>query len=126
MIGNLASVSTPAATVATSALAAPALAGDGADITPMRHGGFGPNRVLVSLDGSAAQIVTTAFLWGYRLSQWWKFKALNAGAVITIVGTDQGFAEIVDGAGIFERLAVSGTVSAGTTAQRFERVELLG
>jgi hypothetical protein len=105
----------------------PSADGDGVDITGWRlGGGFGPSRAALFLDGSEAQTLTSPTggadgpeLWGYRLSQWWRLGYLNNGADIVIAGASQGFPTEVDVVGIFERLAVAATPSAGTTTAKF-------
>ena len=113
------------------AAARPAVAGDGVDITSWRTSGqFSGPLAAIFLDGSQAQTINSPTggasgveLWGYRLSQWWLIGYLNAGTAIPVVGVDQGFAAEVNVIGIFDRLAVAGTPSAGTTTAKLVPME---
>lgn len=117
----LAMVAPNLVTVAVTA-ARPSAAGDGVAVTSWRtNGEFAPRLAAVFLDGSTAQTLASPTggsegpeLWGYRLSQWWRIGVLNNGADIPIVGASQGFALRVDVVGVFERLHVAATPSAGT------------
>ena len=48
----------------------------------------------------------------------------NGGSAITITDLDRGFAQAVDVVGVCERLAVSGTPSAGTVQALFIPTEV--
>lgn len=108
-------------TVAVTA-ARPSAPGDGVAITSWRtNGEFSTRLAAVFLDGSTAQTLASPTggadgpeLWGYRLSQWWRIGVLHNGADIPIVGASQGFTIRVDIVGVFERLHIAGTPSAGT------------
>src|SRR5689334_17567250 len=53
---------------------------------------------------SSVTIAAPAIIWGYRNGQWYEVKRLNSGSSI-IVTSGNGYAEIVDFLGIWERLA---------------------
>lgn len=109
----------------------PTVAGDGVDITGWRANGiFAPPLAALFIDGTIAQTVDAptggangAELWGYRLSQWWRLGYLNDGAAIEIAGGVQGYAQEINILGIFERLAVAGTPSAGTTLAKMAPID---
>jgi hypothetical protein len=119
------------ATGATDIGARPAVAADGVDITSWRPDSKrSPRLVQAFIAGSAAASITEPAsgtigveLWGYALSQWWLLGALNDGAAIPIVSATQGFAESLNEIGDFDRLAVAGTVSAGTATYVFAPLE---
>lgn len=112
----------------------PSAAGDGVDISSWRSSGNFSNPVAaVFVDGSQAQTVDSPTggssgveLWGYRFSQWWLLGFLNNKTAIPIAGAAQGFAQQVDVIGIFERLAVAGTVSGGAATAKLVPLEALG
>lgn len=118
------------ATVAVSATR-PILSSDGVSVTHWRaNGAFAPPLAVVFLDGSTAQTITVPTggsegveLWGYRLSTWWKIGFLHNAADIVIAGASQGFAQEVNILGVFERLAVAGTPSSGTTQASFAPID---
>jgi len=106
-------------------------AGDGVAITTWRiNGKFSPTRAALFLDGSAAATITAPTggaegpeLWGYVQGQWWFVGYLNRGADVFIVDADRGFAQEIDVIGIFERLCVAGTQSAGAVAVKLAPIE---
>lgn len=104
----------------------PSGAGAGVDVTSWRQNAlFGPPLAAVFLDGSGAQTLSSPTggtagpeLWGYVKGEWWLIGYLNNGTDIAIVGAAQGFAQEMQVMGIFERLAVAATISAGTCNAR--------
>lgn len=111
--------------------ARPALITDGVDITTWRPDSKrSPRLVQMFISGTGAASITEPAsgtigveLWGYTLGQWWLIGALNSGAAIPIVGATQGFAQSLNEIGDFDRLAVAGTVSAGTATVVFAPLE---
>lgn len=101
--------------------ARPVAAGDGVDITNWRVTGlFGPPLASVMLGGTLAANVSSPTggangveVWGYVQTAWWLIGYLNNGADVPLAGAGQGFAQEMDVIGIFERLAIAGTPSAG-------------
>jgi len=97
---------------------------DGVDITGWRLTAgyvYCPGVAVLRLQGSAALTLASPTdgldgpeLWGYRDAAWWRLGYLNNGLDILIVGADQGFAAEVDFVGVFDRIAVAGTPSAGS------------
>lgn len=98
--------------------------GDGVDVTAWQLtalGGFGPPAAVLFLDASEPLTLASPTggldgpeVWGYWLSKWWRLGYLNNSVDIVIVGPSQGFAAELAIIGIFDRLAVAGTPSAGT------------
>ncbi len=119
------------ATSATAIGARPALSTDGVDVTTWRPDGKrSPRLAQVFIAGSTAASITEPSsgtigveLWGYVLGQWWLLGALNSGNAIPIVSATQGHAETLNEIGDFDRLAVAGTVSAGTATYVFAPLE---
>lgn len=118
------------ATSAVAIGARPSVAGDGVDITAWRSGAFTCAQATVLVDGSAAAALTApgagtegVELWGYVLSQWWLIGSLHDGNQINIAGDSQGFAQVLNDLGAFERLAVAATVSAGSATAKFVPME---
>ena len=109
----------------------PSSGSDGVDITSWRTGGaFSSPLATVFVDGSQAANVTSPTggsngveLWGFRLSQWWLIGYLNNGSAIPVVGDTQGFAQEIDVVGVFDRLAVAGTMSAGSGTAKLVPME---
>lgn len=100
--------------------ARPTLAADGVDITtwPVKR----PAAFTVFLSNDAAATVTGPGgvgtgpeCFGYRadLGKWFMFGYLNRNQAITIPAAADGYAEIVQYAGLFDRLAIVCTASAG-------------
>lgn len=110
--------------------AAPTLAGDGVAITSWRISGeFSGPYAWVSIYGSAPATITAPAaggdgveIYGYRLGMWWLIAELRDGRDTTI-STTKGYAQAVNIIGIFERLAVVGTVSAGTATVKLAPIE---
>lgn len=98
--------------------------GDGIDITSWRistGGQKGPAICALFLEGSEALTLESPTggldgpeIWGWRLSAWWRLGYLNNGLPIPIVSSTQGFATQIDGVGIFDRIAIAGTPTAGS------------
>lgn len=102
----------------------PATAEDGVDITSWRltaSAGYGPSVAAVFLDGTEALTLDSPTggidgpeIWGYRLAKWYRLGYLNNGLPIPIASASLGFAAQVEGVGIFERIAIAATPSAGS------------
>lgn len=110
--------------------AAPTLVGDGVDITPWRTTGeFSGAYAMVAVTGDTDTTITAAVggqgveIWGYRLGKWWLISELRDGRDIT-VGPTRGYAQAVNIIGVFERLAVVGTVPLGVATARLAPIEL--
>jgi hypothetical protein len=110
--------------------AAPTVVGDGVDITSWRSAGeFSGAYAMVAVHGSVDAVISAAAggqgveIWGYRLGKWWLISELRDGRDITI-GANKGYAQAVNIIGVFERLAVVGTVSAGVATARLAPIEL--
>ena len=109
----------------------PSAASDGVDITTWRlDSSNAPRLAQVFIDGSGAASITSPSdgsigveLWGYTMGQWWLIAVLNSGNDIPIAGDTQGFAQSVNEIGDFDRLAVAGTVSAGSATAKFAPLE---
>lgn len=94
---------------------------DGVSILPWRiNNKFSSPRAALFLDGSATATLESPTggslgveLWGFVLSKWWLIGYLNRGEDIPITDGDRGFAQQFDVGGVFERLAIAGTPSAG-------------
>lgn len=107
--------------------------GDGVDITSWRISSdsqMGPAICAAFIDGSEALTINSPTggldgpeIWGWRLSQWWRLGYLNNGLPIIIVGATQGFATQIEGVGIFDRLAVSGTPTVGTATAKLVPIQ---
>lgn len=105
----------------TNVGARPTLASDGVDILHWRtNGEFSTPLAALLIDGSLAMTIGSPAggadgveLWGYRLAQWWRIGVVNDGQDVPIVGPGQGFGQAINVVGVFERLAISGTPSAG-------------
>lgn len=110
----------------------PTLAGHGVDVTTWRSNVFFSSQMAVlMIDGDAAMSITSPTggasgveLWGYRLSQWWRIGFLNDGQAVDIAGASQGYAAQVDIIGIFDRLAICGTPSAGAAVANLIPIEV--
>lgn len=65
-------------------------------------------------NGAGATIGTNISLWGFNpnTSTWYLVKVLNGADGITLA-TGSGYSEIVEGLGLYSRVALSLTVSAG-------------
>lgn len=108
----------------------PAAAGDGVDIKFWRtNNQFSAGMAAVFLSGTAPATVNApagalgAELWGYAMTKWWLAGVLHDGLDIPIIGASQGFMQQLSILGIFERLAVAATVSAGIVTATFVPVE---
>ncbi|MDQ3295062.1 MAG: hypothetical protein M3619_00570 [Myxococcota bacterium] len=109
----------------------PSLPVDGVDVTNWRtNNAFSSPYVAMFLDGTVAASVNSPTggvdgveLWGYRLSQWWRIGVINKGAPIVLAGNLQGYATKINVVGIFERLALAGTSSAGVVAVKFAPID---
>ena len=109
----------------------PSTALHGVDVTSWRTGVFFSSQMAALLvDGDRAMTIASPTLgangvelWGYRLSQWWRIGYLNDGQSIDIAGDLQGYATEVDIIGIFDRIAIAGTPSAGTAVAKLIPIE---
>jgi len=109
--------------------ARPSAPGDGVDVTSWRTNGFSGASAAVMLKGSAAATVTSPTdgaqgveLWGYVLGKWRLIVELRDGRDIT-VDADRGYAQEANVIGVFERLAIAGTVSAGAVTGQIAPIE---
>jgi hypothetical protein len=111
--------------------ARPAIGSDGVDVTSWRiNGSFSTPLAALFVDGDRAMTITSPTggtagveLWGYRLAQWWLIGILNKGDDIVIAGAAQGYACECDVVGIFESLAIAGTVSAGAAVGKLAPIQ---
>lgn len=119
--------STMIATQAASDLTPPSSGSSGASIIASpdwMSSSMGPAAAMVSIVFSTSANMATPKLYGYRNSQWFVIGDLNNGS--TFAGTTTiGFAQAVQMVGVFERLAVGATLSAGTATVTFEPIEVL-
>lgn len=105
--------------VATTRPAAP---GDGMDISGWKtNGQFSSPLAALFLEGTEAADIASPTggangveLWGRNDGKWWICGYVNNGAVVPIAGADLGFAQEIQIVGIFDRLYICGTPSAGT------------
>lgn len=115
------------ATQASSTLAAPTDGSSGVAINASPDwmtSNMGPMAALVSIVFSTGADLSSAKLYGYRNSQWYAIGDINGG--VTFSGTAAiGFAQVVQMVGVFDRLAVGGTLSSGTAIVTFEPIEVL-
>jgi hypothetical protein len=119
-------ISMPESKLVTVAVSAtrPTTAGDGVAVTSWQWPALGnaaPSGAVLFLDASEALTLASPTggsdgpeVWGYRLSTWWRLGYLNNSIDIVIVGPAQGFAAELNIIGVFDRLAIAGTPSAGT------------
>ena len=117
----------------TVTAARPSAASDGVDVTSWRWsnlGAFAPRRAVLFLDGSQAQTLASPTggsegpeVWGQVLGQWWRAGVVNNGASVEIAGASQGAALEIVVMGVFERLAIAGTPSAGTCVAKLAPIE---
>lgn len=111
--------------------ARPSIVTDGADVTSWRADGTYASRLAsLFIGGTVACTITSPTggasgveLWGYRLAAWWRIGYLNDGADIAITSATQGYATQVDTLGVFDRLAIAGTASAGVASSQAAPVE---
>ncbi len=111
--------------------ARPSVAADGVDVTNWRtNNAFSSPFVALFIDGTVAASVASPTggadgveLWGYQLSQWWRLGVINKGAPIVLAGNLQGYATKINVVGIFERLALAGTPSAGVVSAKFAPID---
>lgn len=111
----------------------PTLNTDGVDLSTWKaNSTFAAPSALLVLDGSAAQTLASPTggasgpeLWGYVTSMglWCLIGYLNNGSSIPIVADAQGWAQRITNVGVFDRLAVAATVSAGTCAAKFMPID---
>src|ERR1051326_7244058 len=109
----------------------PSLATDGVDVTGWRdNGAFSPPLAGMFISGTVALTLNSpaggtrgAELYGWRLSKWWLIGYLNDGNAIDVVSADVGYAQEVDILGIFTRLAVVGSVTAGVATAEFAPID---
>jgi hypothetical protein len=121
-------VTTPIATTR------PTGAGDGVSITGwLSNGIFSPPLAGMFISGSGVLTLDSptggtrgAELYGWRLSKWWLIGYLNDGTAIGIGGAGLGYAQEVNILGIFTRLAVAASVSAGTAQAQFAPIDHWG
>ena len=119
------------AKMVTATIAArPALATDGVDITTWRTSStFTGAMAAVFIAGSTTATVTSPSggssgveLWGYRMTKWWLIAELRDGRDISVTSTT-GYSQAVNVIGVYDRLAVAGTVSAGTATAQLAPIE---
>ncbi len=118
------------ASVAVSATR-PTSALHGVDVMHWRANGvFAPVLACLFLDGTLAATLTSPTdgtsgveLWGYRLSQWWRLGYINDSVDVELAGNLQGFAQQLDVIGVFERLCIAGTVSAGAATAKLAPID---
>jgi hypothetical protein len=110
--------------------AAPDDANDGVSILSWRSTDeYSGAYAMVAVTGDTIGTVTAPVggqgveIWGYRLGKWWLISELRDGRDIA-VGPLRGYAQAVNIIGVFERLAVVGTVSAGVATARLAPIEL--
>lgn len=111
--------------------ARPALAGDGVDVTSWRPDGKrSPRDLQLFIAGTVAASITApgggtvgVELWGYKLGAWWFNCSINGANAVPIAGAGQGYAQPVYELGDFDRLAIAGTVSAGSASVVFAPLE---
>lgn len=111
----------------------PSISTDGVDITNWRTTSpYAPPLAALMLVGTAAANVSSptggsngAEVWGYvtAQSEWFLIGYLNSQTAVPIVGSAQGYAQEIDVIGIFDRLAVAGTVSAGTVTAKLAPID---
>lgn len=112
--------------------ARPTLAGDGIDVTSWRTGAaFSSPRAVAQIDGTVAATLSSPAggakgpeVWGYVDAQWWLIGYLNNGQDVPIVGNLQGFAQELDVIGIFDRIAIAATVSAGAATAKLYPIDV--
>lgn len=105
---------------AAAALAVPATASDGVDVSTWRTGStpLGFVQALIAIDSDASTTLTSPTLYGYGpygpsgASQWFVIGTLNGGTAIALTAA-VGFAQMFQFPCVFTRLAVGATVSAG-------------
>lgn len=110
--------------------ARPSSATDGVDITSWRtNGTFTGAMAAVFLSGSATATITSPTggssgveLWGYRMSKWWLIAELRDGRDISVTATT-GYAQAVNVIGVYDRLAIAGTVSVGSATAQLGPIE---
>lgn len=109
----------------------PTTAVDGQSITSWRvNGAFSMPLAAVMIDGDQALTLSSPTggtegveLWGYVLGQWWRIGVLHNGADIPIAGNLQGFVQQIQIIGIFERLCIAGTLSAGNAVAKLAPID---
>jgi hypothetical protein len=109
----------------------PTAIGDGVDISSWQdNGAFAPPLAGMFISGSTAQTLTSpptgtrgVELYGWRLSKWWLIGYLNDGQDIVISSASQGYAQEVNVLGIFTRLCVVASISAGTSMAQFAPID---
>lgn len=72
---------------------------------------------------SAVTMAAPVILWGYDNDQWYEIKRLNAAAAI-VMNTANGYSEMVDFLGIWERLAISSGAITGSHTVSASVIEL--
>lgn len=113
------------------AAARPTTDEDGVSILSWRtNGEFSGPIACVFIDGSLASTLDAPTdgangpeLWGYRLSQWWRIGYVNDGQAIELAGNLQGYVQEMNVIGIFERLCIAGTASAGAVVAKLAPID---
>ena len=95
---------------AQATLPAPTGASDGVAVD---FGESSPQLYLLGISGSTTISLTDASIWGYRNGAWSQITPLNNGDAIALTSTG-GRCFMLYALGVFDRLALVGTVSAGT------------
>jgi hypothetical protein len=106
--------------------ARPSVDADGIDITHWRQNGAYSGPLAFLAFHSTAPCVVSApdggsagpELWLRRLGKWHRVGYINDGTDVEVDGPDRGFAQAMNIIGVFERLYVAGTVSAGVATAR--------
>lgn len=108
----------------------PSLSTDGIDITTWRSSIMGYPDAIVMFDASVAANIQAPTggtegveLWGYIGSAWYLLASLHDGNQINLAGPGQGFSQELHDLASCDRLAVAGTVSAGTVTYKFGPLE---
>lgn len=104
----------------------PTAPGDGVSIEPWKtNGQFSAPLAALFVSGTEALELTSPTggangveLWGFRDGKWWVCGYVNNGYPVPIAGEDLGFAQEIQIVGIFSRLYVCGTPSAGTATAK--------
>jgi hypothetical protein len=110
-------------TQAAGSLPTPSTGSDGASIETWKEGRTGPAQAFIRMRPSVNNTVTSPKLYGRHADTiWYLIGDLNNANTITLT-TTVGFAQVIQLPGVFERLAVGGTVSAGTVTVDFNPTE---
>lgn len=115
--------------------ARPSVPTDGVDISSWKtNSAYSPAGAMVIVDGSAAATVNSPTggasgveIWGYvggAVAQWSRIGYLNDGTGVDIMSNTQSYSQQIAEVGVFDRLCVCGTPSAGACTVQYIPIEM--